>query len=278
MTINIRQVSSPAETKTFDTTQLRENYLIENLFVAGEITMTYSHLDRTVIGGATPESEALSLVSNKQIGSPGFLDRRELGIVNVGGDGSISAGGISYNLQRTDCLYLPMGTNDVSFKSDDGQNPARFYFISVPAHHAYEPKKITADDAIRLELGTQMDANVRVLRQYIHPEICDSCQLVLGITMIEDGSIWNTMPCHLHDRRSEVYLYFDMKEDTRVFHFMGEPDETRHMVIANEQAILSPGWSIHSGAGTGRYGFIWSMAGDNQDFTDMDMIAMKDLR
>lgn len=278
MTINIRQVSSPAETKTFDTRQMRENYLVQSLFIGGQITMTYSHFDRTVIGGATPTDAALSLVSHKQIGSPGFLDRREIGIINVGGNGTIKADGKSYDLVRTDCLYLPMGTKDVTFESEAASAPAKFYFISAPAHHAYSPMKITAEDANRIELGTQSDANVRVLRQYIHPDVCTSCQLVMGITLIEDGSIWNTMPCHTHDRRSEVYLYFDMKEDTRVFHFMGEADETRHLVVANEEAILSPGWSIHSGAGTGRYGFIWSMAGDNQDFTDMDFVDMKDLR
>lgn len=274
MTMTVRQVSSPAETKGFDTAQLRENYLMQSLFVAGKISMVYSHLDRTVVGGVVPSEGVLSLESNKQIGSPGFLDRREIGIINVGETGTVTADGVGYDLARTDCLYLPMGTKDVRFEGD----AARFYFVSAPAHHAYVAKKITADEANRLALGSQSDANVRVLRQYIHPDICDSCQLVMGITLIEDGSIWNTMPCHTHDRRSEVYLYFDMGAQTRVFHFMGEPDETRHLVVANEQAILSPGWSIHSGAGTGRYGFIWSMAGDNQDFTDMDGVEVGDLR
>jgi 4-deoxy-L-threo-5-hexosulose-uronate ketol-isomerase len=277
MTIDIRQVSSPVETKAFDTSQLRKNYLIESIFRAGEVTMTYSHLDRTVVGGAMPTGDALVLASHKQIGFPNFLDRREIGIINVGGPGKIVADGASFALQRTDCLYLPMGAVNVSFTSDDTSNPARFYFVSTPAHHAYAAKKITAEDANCLELGTQSDANVRVLRQYIHPDTCESCQLVMGITRIEDGSVWNTMPCHTHDRRSEVYLYFDMAETTRVFHMMGEPTETRHLVVANEQAILSPGWSIHCGAATGRYSFIWSMAGDNQDFTDMDFVDMKDL-
>jgi 4-deoxy-L-threo-5-hexosulose-uronate ketol-isomerase len=171
-----------------------------------------------------------------------------------------------------------MGCKEVEFASDDQSKPAKFYFISLPAHHRYEIKKITAEDANRLELGSSSDANERVLRQYIHPDICDSCQLVMGMTSIETGSVWNTMPCHVHDRRSEVYLYFDMTEETRVFHFMGEPTETRHLVVADEQAILSPGWSIHCGAGTGRYSFIWSMGGDNQDFTDMDFVEMEDLR
>lgn len=276
--IDIRQVSSPTETKTFDTQQLRDNYLIEGLFAAGEITMTYSHLDRTVVGGAMPHNDALVLLSNKQIGSPNFLDRREIGIINVGGEGYVSVGDTRYDLTSSDCLYVPMKAGEVSFTSKDASAPAKFYFVSTPAHHAYEIRKITADDANTLHLGSQEDANTRVLRQYIHPEVCDSCQLVMGITLIETGSVWNTMPCHIHDRRSEVYLYFDMSEETRVFHMMGDPKETRHLVVANEQAILSPGWSIHSGVGTGRYGFIWSMAGDNQDFTDMDFIKMGDLR
>lgn len=278
MTIEIRQVSSPTETKGFNTDQLRANYLIESLFVAGKLNMTYSHLDRSVVGGIVPLTTALPLLSHKQIGTEKFLDRREMGIINVGNAGKVTAGGISYDLAYTDCLYLPMGTDDVSFESADANKPAHFYFVSSPAHHAYLPKKITANDAILLELGTQSDANKRKLRQYIHPDVVDSCQLVMGVTTIEDGSVWNTMPCHVHDRRSEIYLYFDMKQDTRVIHLMGEPDETRHLIVKNQQAILSPGWSIHSGAGTGRYAFIWSMAGDNQDFTDMDFIDMQDLR
>lgn len=278
MTIDIRQVSSPEETKAFDTSQLRSNYLIESIFQPDKVTMTYSHLDRTIVGGAMPIGDALTLVSDKQIGSPNFLDRREIGIINVGGPGQITADDTGFALRSTDCLYLPMGIVDVNFASDDPTNPARFYFVSTPAHHAYVAKKITAKDANCIELGTQADANVRVLRQYIHPDTCESCQLVMGITRIEVGSVWNTMPCHTHDRRSEVYLYFDMTEDTRMFHMMGDPSETRHLVVANEQAILSPGWSIHCGAATGRYSFIWSMAGDNQDFTDMDFVEMKDLK
>ncbi len=276
--MDIRQTISPQETKTYDTEQLRRNYLIESLFKTDELTMVYSHLDRTIVGGAVPTKSSLALLSNKQVGSTSFLERREVGIINIGEPGTVRTSDGSYELERTDCLYLPMGTKNVEFSSTDPSKPASFYFVSVPAHHGYSPRKIMATEANRIELGTQSDANVRVLRQYIHPDICESCQLVMGITMIEDGSVWNTMPCHTHDRRSEVYLYFDMAEDTRVFHLMGEPQETRHLVVANRQAILSPGWSIHSGAGTGRYGFIWSMAGDNQDFTDMDFVEMSDLR
>ena len=278
MTMDIRQVSSPTETRGFDTRQLRSAYLIDTLFASGEICMTYTHLDRTVVGGAMPLAEPLPLLSNKQIGSTRFLDRRELGIFNIGGSGRINADGTTYELKRTDALYVPMGTKDVSFVSDDAADPARFYFISTPAHASHPAMKITADDANLINLGTQSDANVRQLRQYIHPDVCTSCQLVMGMTLIADGSVWNTMPCHTHDRRTEVYLYFDMAEETRVIHLMGEPQETRHLVVAEQQAILSPGWSIHSGAGTGRYGFIWSMAGDNQDFDDMDFVKMEDLK
>lgn len=278
MPIDVRQVCSPAETKTFDTTKLRSNYLLPEVFRAGEVTMTYSHLDRTIVGGATPTTAALPLKSCKQIGSPNFLDRREIGIVNIGTAGTVVADGEVFALANADCLYLPKDVTKVEFSSDTAANPARFYFVSTPAHRALVAKKIPAARAIVHELGTTSDANQRILRQYIHPDICESCQLVMGITSIEDGSVWNTMPCHTHDRRSEVYLYFNMAEDTRVFHLMGEPDETRHLVVSDSQAILSPGWSIHSGAGTGRYSFIWSMGGDNQDFTDMDFIEMKDLR
>lgn len=276
--MDIRQACSPSEAKGFDTNELRENFLFESLFREGALQMTYSHIDRTVVGGAVPVGEPLRLLSNKQIGSPGFLDRREIGIMNIGGDAVVTAGEEWFELSRTDCLYVPKGAADVSFASVDAANPARLYFVSTPAHHRYKAQKITADEANRIDLGTQSDANIRVLRQYIHPDVCQSCQLVMGITLIEDGSVWNTMPCHSHDRRSEVYLYFDMAQGTRVVHLMGEPNETRHLFVDNEQAVISPGWSIHSGVGTGRYGFIWSMAGDNQDFDDMDFVAMGDLK
>lgn len=278
MTISVRQAVSPAEGKGFDTEALRENFLIDDLFRPGEIRMTYSHVDRIIVGGAMPLGEAIDLVSSKPVGSDPFLARREIGIVNVGGPGSVTADGVETALATTDCVYVPMGTATVTFRSAAAATPARFYFVSLPAHHRYELKKITAADANRLDLGTQEDSNIRVLRQYIHPDVCQSCQLLMGITTLASGNIWNTMPCHVHDRRSEVYLYFDMAPDTRVFHFMGEPEETRHLVIANEQAVISPGWSVHCGAGTANYSFIWAMGGDNQDFTDMDMISMDTLR
>ncbi len=278
MNISVRETIGPREARQFDTQQLRDNFLYTGLFADGELRLNYSHLDRTIIGGAVPVGSALQLKSSKPVGSDPFLSRREMGVFNIGGKGSVLLDGTSFELAGSDCLYVPMGISDVRFSSADAGNPARFYLVSVPAHHAYEPALITMNDANRLDLGSQSDANVRTLRQYIHPDICRSCQLVMGMTAIEDGSVWNTMPCHTHGRRSEFYLYFDMDPQARVFHFMGEPDETRHLVVENEQAIVSPGWSIHCGAGTGRYAFIWSMAGDNQDFTDMDMVAMDALR
>lgn len=278
MTITVRQNRSPSETKTFDTSVLRENYLFESLFSDGAISLTYTHLDRTILGGAVPLETPLKLESSKQVGSPNFLDRRELGVFNIGGAGKVTVDGEAVPLVATDCLYVPMGSVDVVFSSDSAAEPARFYLMSLPAHHRHDLKKITAEEANRLDLGSDEEANKRVLRQYIHPDICQSCQLVMGMTRIETGSVWNTMPCHTHDRRSEFYLYFDMAPDTRMFHFMGEPTETRHLVVKNEQAIMSPGWSVHCGAATGRYSFIWSMGGDNQDFTDMDFVAMQDLR
>lgn len=278
MNISVRETIGPREARQFDTQQLRDNFLYTGLFADGELRLNYSHLDRTIIGGAVPVGSALQLKSSKPVGSDPFLSRREMGVFNIGGKGSVLLDGTNFELDGSDCLYVPMGISDVRFSSADAGSPARFYLVSVPAHHAYEPALITMNDANRLDLGSQSDANVRTLRQYIHPDICSSCQLVMGMTAIEDGSVWNTMPCHTHGRRSEFYLYFDMDPQARVFHFMGEPDETRHLVVENEQAIVSPGWSIHCGAGTGRYAFIWSMAGDNQDFTDMDMVAMDALR
>ncbi len=278
MSITVRQAIGQTESRRLDTTALRDTFLVEDLFAPGEIRMTYSHYDRTVVGSAVPTTAPLVLVSSKAIGSDPFLKRREMGVFNIGGAGTVTLDGDAYELDANDCLYIPMGVASVSFATGTANNPAKFYFISVPAHQRYPAHKITLDDANRLDLGSPEDANQRILRQYIHPDICQSCQLVMGMTAIQPGSVWNTMPCHVHDRRSELYLYFNMAPKTRVFHFMGEPEETRHVVVANQQVMISPGWSIHCGAGTGPYSFIWSMAGDNQDFTDMDMIAMEALR
>lgn len=277
-TISVRQACHPDAVRRFDTAELREAFHIGGLFAPGEVRLTYTHVDRFVIGGAVPVGETLKLECPKPIGTTSFLDRRELGIVNVGGTGQVSIDGIAHRVGRREALYVGMRAGEVSFASDDVSNPARFYMLSTPAHATHPTVLITEANAKRIELGAPESANVRTIFQMIHPDVCASCQLVMGMTRLDAGSIWNTMPCHTHDRRSEVYLYFDMEPDTRVFHLMGESQETRHLVIANEEAIISPGWSIHSGCGTRNYSFIWAMAGDNQDFTDMDFVAMETLR
>jgi 4-deoxy-L-threo-5-hexosulose-uronate ketol-isomerase len=278
MTIEVRQVCHPEAVRHFGSAELRRHFLIERLFASGEITLTYSHIDRLVVGGAMPASEALVLESHKQIGSPNFLDRRELGIVNLGGSGRVHTDGHAHDLGPRDALYVAMGTKEVQFESTDANAPAKFYLVSTPAHARFETVKIGLDRSRRVDLGDAANGNVRTIFQMIHPEVCRSAQLVLGMTQLKPGSMWNTMPAHVHDRRSEVYVYFDLTADARVFHFMGESDETKHLVVANEQAILSPGWSIHSGVGTSNYAFVWAMGGDNQDFTDMDMVPMSVLR
>ena len=278
MTIETRQAIDPRTARAFDTAQLRENFLIETLFAPGEVKLTYTHLDRLVVGGAMPLNAVLDLPSVKPTGTERFLDRREMVVVNVGGAGSVDADGATYAMDARDMLYLGKGTASVSFSSADAAAPAKFYLLSAPAHHAFPSRLVRIGEAKRLDLGAQVTSNERSIFQFVHPDVMESCQLVVGMTQLAPGSVWNTMPCHVHDRRSEAYLYFDLPEGQRVFHFMGEPDETRHLVVANEQAILSPGWSIHSGAGTSNYAFVWAMAGDNVDYRDVDPVAMEDLR
>lgn len=278
MTIDIRQASHPEAVRRYDTAELRRHFLIETLFVAGEVSLTYSHVDRVIVGGAMPTAGSLVLPTPKAVGTNAFLARRELGIVNIGGAGRVTVGGEAHALGHRDALYVGKGAGEVSFASDDAANPAKFYLVSTPAHQAHPTRRITAADAKAIALGEQATANKRVIRQYIIPGVCDSCQLVLGLTQLEEGSNWNTMPSHVHDRRCEVYLYFDLADDARVFHLMGEPQETRHLVVADGQAIISPGWSIHSGVGTRSYSFIWAMGGDNQDYTDMDAVPASALR
>ena len=278
MKIDIRQASHPEAVRTFGTQALRDHFLFERPFEPGAISLTYSHIDRLVIGGAMPVETALDLTAPKAIGTASFLERRELGVVNLGGAGRVHADGAAHELAPRDALYVAMDSRDVRFESADAQNPAKFYLVSTPAHARFDTVNIDVSRAKRVDLGSPENANVRTIFQMIHPDVCRSCQLVLGMTQLKPGNLWNTMPCHTHDRRSEAYVYFDLPADARVFHLMGEPQETRHLVVANEQAILSPGWSIHSGAGTSAYSFVWAMAGDNQDFTDMDMIPMADLR
>ncbi len=278
MTIDIRQACHPEHAKGHDTATLRRHFLIESLFVEKAIRLTYSHVDRMVVGGVMPVDAPLTLPAPKALGQPTFLERRELGACNVGGPGTIIVDGVTYAVAAFDMLYIGMGAKDVSFASASAAEPAKFYLVSTPAHASCPTRLVRQADANALELGTAENANLRVLRQYIIPGRVESCQLVMGLTTMRPGGVWNTMPAHVHDRRSEAYLYFGLPEGQRVFHFMGEPQETRHLVVANEQAILSPGWSIHSGCGTTQYSFIWAMGGDNQDFTDMDMIPIGELK
>jgi 4-deoxy-L-threo-5-hexosulose-uronate ketol-isomerase len=277
-TMEVRHASHPDGVVHFATDELRRHFLVESLFVPGRVNLTYSHVDRFVVGGAMPGDTALSLEALKPIGADTFLRRRELGLINVGGQGCVIVDGIRFELATLDALYVAMGTSEVRFESATAAEPAKFYLLSAPAHARHDTRKITMAQARKVALGSPATANVRTIHQVIHPEICPSCQLVMGFTVLAPGSVWNTMPTHLHDRRCEVYFYFDLAPDARVFHFMGEAAQTRHIVVANEQAVLSPSWSIHSGAGTSNYAFVWAMAGDNQDFDDMDALAMSNLR
>lgn len=273
-----RWAIDPDAAALMGTSELRDNFLIEQLFTRGRVSLTYSHYDRLIVGGAAPLETPLRLETIKPTGTPGFLDRRELIAVNIGGPGALIVDGARFAAGPRDMVYVGMGAKAVSFTSDALATPAKFYLLSAPAHTAHPTRLIRIDEARRLDLGSQETSNQRSIFQFVHPEGARTCQLVVGLTTFAPGSVWNTMPCHIHDRRSEAYLYFDLSESARVFHMMGEPDETRHLVVANEQAILSPGWSIHSGVGTASYAFIWAMAGDNVDYTDVDPVAIGDLR
>ena len=276
--MDIRHASNPCDAKHYTTERLREEFLIETLFVADEITMTYSHIDRIIAGGIMPVSKGLSPKADKELGVDYFLERRELGVINIGGPGRITLDGTVYEMNPRDAIYVGMGTKELLFESTDKANPAKFYFNSCPAHKTYDTVKIDIAKAQKRKLGTPETANVRTINQIIHPDVCKTCQLTMGMTALEPGSVWNTMPSHTHGRRMEVYLYFDLPDDAVVFHMMGEPDETRHIVMHNEQAVISPSWSIHSGVGTSNYTFIWAMGGENQEFDDMDNIAPMDLK
>ena len=273
-----RYACSPAETRTMDTTQLRANYLIPEMFEKDQARFIYSHYDRMIAGGVMPVSKKLTPGNFDQLKSEFFLERREMGIINIGGEGMIAAGGKKYSLGKLDCLYLGMGSSEIKFSSKDAAKPARFFILSSPAHTTYPDTLMMSKDATQAALGSVASSNERTIYKYIHQDGIKSCQLVMGLTILKEGSVWNTMPAHTHNRRMEVYLYFDLKEDQRVFHFMGTAQETRHMVIGNESAVISPPWSIHSGCGTSSYSFIWGMAGENQSFSDMDAIAIKDLK
>jgi 4-deoxy-L-threo-5-hexosulose-uronate ketol-isomerase len=276
--MEIRYASHPNEVKGFDTTRLRQEFHIESLFIPNELTLVYSHVDRYIVGGAVPVGGIVKLEADtKTIGAATFLERREIGIINTGGRGKITVDGEVYAMETRDCLYVGLGAKEVLFESDDAAAPAKYYLNSTPAHKTYPTVKAAINEAAPNHLGSITNSNERTIYKYIHPEGIQSCQLVMGMTLLKPGNMWNTMPCHTHNRRSEVYFYFDMPEDGVVFHLMGEPQETRHVVVRNEQAVISPSWSIHSGVGTSNYTFIWGMAGENQIFNDMDPVAMKEI-
>lgn len=280
--MEVRPGANPNDVKNYDTERLRHDFLIQDVFVPGEIKTIYSQIDRIIVGSATPTDKALKLTAGDELRAAYFLERREMGVINIGGKGSITLDGVKYDFDYKDGIYIGMGTKEVIFESVDASNPAKFYFNSAPAHKTYPTKFINPERDIlpenKKELGCLENANHRTIRKYILPGQVESCQLEMGMTALEPGSVWNTMPCHTHDRRMEVYLYFEVPENDVVFHYMGEPTETRHIVMRNEEAVISPSWSIHSASATHAYTFIWGMVGENQDFDDMDDVDMKDLR
>ncbi|WP_421896699.1 5-dehydro-4-deoxy-D-glucuronate isomerase [Marinoscillum sp.] len=274
----VRYASSPDAVKQYDTEQLRSEFLIENLMRPDEVVLVYSHYDRYIAGSAVPVTNNLKLDTIDPLKSPYFLERRELGVINVGGEGVITVDGQSYELSYKDALYITMGSQEVSFSSNDPQNPAKFYLNSAPAHKAFTTKKITIAEAKKVELGSLGTSNHRIVNQMIVASVVETSQLQMGMTELKTGSVWNTMPAHVHDRRMEVYFYLEVPEDQAVCHFMGPTNETRHLWMKNEQAVVSPPWSIHSGSGTSSYTFIWGMAGENLDYGDMDVCKITDLR
>ena len=280
--MDIRYSGNARDVKCYDTEELRGEFLIQGLYLPETVTAIYSHVDRMIVLGVMPVSETVSIDKDfdvwKNLGTGYFLERREAGFFNIGGGGAVIVDGREYGLGNKDCLYITQGAREVKFKSDDPSNPAKFYGASLPAHRAYETKLLTFKDAAKKPMGAAETANKRVINQFIHPEVLKTCQLSMGLTVLEPGSVWNTMPVHTHERRMEVYTYIEVPEGNVVFHIMGEPDETRHIVVKNEEAVISPSWSIHSGCGTSNYSFIWAMGGENQVFEDMDAVGIGDLK
>jgi 4-deoxy-L-threo-5-hexosulose-uronate ketol-isomerase len=268
----------PDDFKNYNTTLIRDRFLVKDLMQPNKISFTYTHYDRMIVGGAVPQNETLELGNYPNLRADYFLERREMGVINVGGNAIITVDGKEYSLQKLDCLYIGKGAQKVSFKSSDANAPAVLYILSAPAHKAYPTTLLKKADAESNSLGALETSNQRTIYRYIHKNGVQSCQLVMGLTILEKGSVWNTIPAHTHDRRMEVYFYFDVPENQVVFHYMGEPDETRHILMKNCQAVVSPPWSIHSGSGTSNYGFIWGMAGENLEYSDMDGVQLNDLR
>ncbi len=268
--MEIRFASSPTEVATMNTETLRKNFLCDAIFENDNITYVYSHYDRVITGGVKPITKVVSLINNEELKADYFLERRELGVINVGGTGTITADGVTYTLDKLSCLYVGKGVKEVFFQSNDAQNPALFFLLSTPAHHAYPTTLMTKEEASPVALGSVETSNERTIYKYIHLDGIKSCQLVMGLTALKPGSVWNSVPPHTHTRRMEVYFYFDVPDQQRVFHFMGQPQETRHLVMANHQAVISAPWSVHFGSGTSNYSFVWGMAGENQLFSDMD--------
>ncbi|CAM3880558.1 5-dehydro-4-deoxy-D-glucuronate isomerase [Flavobacterium sinopsychrotolerans] len=274
---SFRYASNPTDVKKYGTDELREQFLIENLFVENEIQLTYSMYDRYIVGGIMPVDKELKLETIPYLKSENFLDRRELGIINVGGSGTVTVDGVAYELQKKEALYVGQGCKEVVFFSSKGEQ-ALFYINSAPAHTKFPNKKIGKNEAEVIQLGEEKTANKRILNKLIVNSIVETCQLQMGLTELLPGNVWNTMPAHTHNRRMEAYFYFDIEAPQTICHFMGEPQNTRHIFMQNHQAVLSPEWSIHSGAGTSNYSFIWGMAGENLDYGDMDIVAPNELR
>ena len=276
--MDLRHATHPTQVPTFDTAALRENYLVDNLFGAGELRATYTHEDRIVLAGAVPTDSPIRMTSFDQLRTATFFERREAGIVNVGGSGSVTVDGERHTMEKGSCLYVGRSAVEVDFASDAAGEPAAFYVFSAPAHASYPTTLTRAGEGTRRQLGSSETSNERTINQYIHADGVKSCQVVMGVTELQTGSMWNTMPAHTHDRRTECYLYFDVAAEHRVVHIMGEPTESRHLIVADREAVISPSWSLHCGFGTGSYSFVWAMAGENQAFDDMDHVQPSELR
>ncbi|RYE16172.1 MAG: 5-dehydro-4-deoxy-D-glucuronate isomerase [Sphingobacteriales bacterium] len=276
--MDIRFENSKKEVRGMNTDELRESFLVENLMISDRLMSVYTHYDRMIIGGVKPVNQEVSIDNHPELKAGYFLERRELGIINISGSGVVTADGTVYRLEKLSCLYLGRGVKEVSFKSDDADDPALFYLLSAPAHAEYPARLMHKEEASPVELGDTLTANRRTIYKYIHLEGIRSCQLVMGLTVLQAGSVWNSIPPHTHTRRTEVYFYFDLAAGQRIFHFMGEPTETRSIVTDNNQAVISPPWSVHFGCGTSNYAFIWGMAGENQVYSDMDALAVTDLK